>query len=148
QAPPVAVALAGPRRTTGASGRTSAQSGLAAPHARRRARSIAPSPYYYAATTTIAEVDVHEPAAMKVQRTMSVEGTFVDARQNGAIARLVFSSAPRAIATPSLRAHLSGWVPARRFHSFITGHRYRRAVAACTAVRRPAQFSGTGTLSI
>jgi hypothetical protein len=72
----------------------------------------------------------------------------VDARQNGATARLVISSAPRAIATPALRAHASGWVPARRFHSLITGHRYTRPVAACSAVFRPAQFSGMGMLSI
>lgn len=110
--------------------------------------SIAPSPYFYAATTTITEVDVHDPAAMKVARTMTVEGTFVDARANGATARLVISSAPRAIATPALRAHASGWVPARRFHSFITGHRYTRPVTACSAVRRPAQFAGMGMLSI
>jgi Beta propeller domain len=111
-------------------------------------RSIAPSPYYYAATTTITEVDVRDPAAMTVARTLSVEGTFVDARQNGATARLVISSAPRAIATPALRPRASGWVPAQRFHSFITGHRYTRLVAACSAVRRPAQFSGSGMLSI
>ncbi|HEY7960967.1 MAG TPA: hypothetical protein VID29_03505 [Solirubrobacteraceae bacterium] len=49
--------------------------------------SIAPSPYYYPATTTITEVDVHDPGAMKVARTMTVEGTFVDARQNGAPGR-------------------------------------------------------------
>jgi hypothetical protein len=109
---------------------------------------IAPSPYYYAARTTITEVDVHDPAAMKVTRTMTVEGTFVDGRQNGATARLVISSAPRAIATPALRSRASGWVPARRFHSFITGHRSTRLLTACSAVRRPVQFSGTGMLSI
>jgi len=114
----------------------------------RRLPSIAPSPYYYAATTTITEVDVGDPAAMKVARTMSVEGAFVDARQNGATARLVFSSAPRAIATPALRARASGWIPGRRFRSFITGHRYKRPVARCSSVRRPAQFSGVGLLSI
>jgi hypothetical protein len=110
--------------------------------------SIAPSPYYYAATTTLTEVDAHDPAAMRVARTMTVDGTFVDARQNGASARLVISSAPRAIANSALRAHSSGWVPARRFHSLITGHRYRRPVAACSAVRRPLRFSGLGMLSI
>jgi hypothetical protein len=109
---------------------------------------IAPSPYYYPATTTIKEVNVSDPAAMSVARTMSIEGTFVDARQSGSTARLVISSAPRAIATPALRASVAGWVPRRRFRSFITGHRYTRAVAACGAVRRPAQFSGTGILSI
>ena len=152
QALPIGVAV--PALPAALGGQPSALSGVA-PAALARPTSpvasvpsIVPSPYYYAATTTITEVDVHDPAAMKVARTMTVEGTFVDARQNGAIARLVISSAPRAIATPALRAHASGWVPARRFHSLITGHRYTRPVAACSAVFRPAQFSGMGMLSI
>ena len=152
QALPIGVAV--PALPAALGGQPSALSGVA-PAALARPTSpvasvpsIAPSPYYYAATTTITEVDVRDPAAMKVARTMTVEGTFVDARQNGAIARLVISSAPRAIATPALRAHASGWVPARRFHSLITGHRYTRPVTACSAVFRPAQFSGMGMLSI
>jgi hypothetical protein len=154
QALPMGVGVAVPALPAGVGGRSSALSGVApaalAPSASPGASvpSIAPSPYYYAATTTITELDIHDPAAMKVARTMTVEGTFVDARQNGATARLVISSAPRAIASPALRARASGWVPARRFHSFITGHRYTRPVAACSAVRRPAQFSGMGMLSI
>jgi len=154
QALPIGVGVAVPALPAAVGRQSSALSGVAptalAPSTSPVASlpSIAPSPYYYAATTTITEVDVHDPAAMKVARTMTVEGTFVDARQNGATARLVISSAPRAIATPALRAHASGWVPARRFHSFITGHRYTRPVAACSAVRQPAQFSGTGMLSI
>ena len=152
QALPIGVAV--PALPAALGGQPSALSGVA-PAALARPTSpvasvpsIVPSPYYYAATTTITEVDVHDPAAMKVARTMTVEGTFVDARQNGATARLVISSAPRAIATPALRAHASGWVPARRFHSLITGHRYTRPVTACSAVFRPAQFSGMGMLSI
>jgi len=154
QAPPIGVGVAVPALPAAVGRQSSALSAVApaalAPPTSPVASvpSIAPSPYYYAATTTVTEVDVHDPAAMKVARTMTVEGTFVDARQNGASARLVISSAPRAIATPALRAHASGWVPARRFHSFITGHRYTRLLAACSAVRRPAQFSGTGMLSI
>src|ERR1035437_9380831 len=154
QALPVGVGVAAPALPAGVGGRSSAFSGAAsaalAPSTSPVASvpSIASSPYYYAATTTITEVDVHDPAAMEVARTMTVEGTFVDARQNGATARLVISSAPRAIATPALRARASGWVPARRFHSLITGHRYTRPIAACSAVRRPAQFSGMGMLSI
>jgi hypothetical protein len=154
QALPIGVGVAVPALPAAVGGQTSALSGVApaalAPSTSPVASvpSIAPSPYYYAAATTITEVDVHDPAAMKVARTMTVEGTFVDARQNGATARLVISSAPRAIATPALRAHASGWVPARRFHSFITGHRYTRPVVACSAVRWPAQFSGVGMLSI
>jgi hypothetical protein len=146
----VRVGVAAPAVPAPVRSRSSALSGVA-PTALvrpRRPGAIAPSPYYFPATTTITEVDAHDPTAMKVARTMSVEGTFVDARQNGAIARLVFSSAPRAIATPALRARASGWIPARHFHSFITGHRYRRPVARCSSVRQPAQFSGVGMLSI
>jgi hypothetical protein len=159
QAPPigvgVGVGVAVPALPAAVGGRSSALSGTVAAAGLAPSTSpvasvpsIAPSPYYYSATTTIAEVDVHDPGAMNVARTMTVEGTFVDARQNGATARLVFSSAPRALATPALRTRASGWIPARRFHSFITGHRYRRPLAACSAVRRPAQFSGVGMLSI
>jgi hypothetical protein len=151
QAPPSGVGVAVPALPAAVGGQSSALSGGAAAAlapSTSSVASIAPSPYYYAATTTITEVDVHDPAAMKVARTMTVEGTFVDARQNGATARLVISSAPRAIATPALGSHVSGWVPARRFHSFITGHRYARLLAPCSAVRRPAQFSGMGMLSI
>jgi beta propeller domain-containing protein len=151
---PLGVGLAVPARPAAVGRQTSALA-VGAPTVRAPSSlpvasvpSIAPSPYYFAATTTITEVDVQDPAAMKVSRTMTVEGTFVDARQNGATARLVISSAPRAIATPALRAHVSGWVPARRFHSFITGHRYTRRLAACSDVRRPAVFSGAGMLSI
>src|ERR1700686_121720 len=154
RATPIGIGVAVPARPAAVGGQSSALSGVApaalAPSTplAPSVPSIAPSPYYYAAATSITEVDVHDPAAMKVARTMTVEGTFVDARQNGATARLVISSAPRAIATPALRAHASGWVPARRFHSFITGHRYTRPIAACSAVRRPVQFSGMGMLSI
>jgi hypothetical protein len=156
QAPPIDVGVALPAPPAATGGRSSALSSVApatlapatSPVASVPSTVIAPSPYYYAATTTITEVDARDPGAMKVARTMTVDGTFVDARQNGATARLVFSSAPRAIATPALRAHASGWVPARRFHSFITGHRYTHPVAACSAVRRPARFSGVGMLSI
>jgi hypothetical protein len=153
QAPPISVGVATPVLPAAVGRQSSALFDIAAALAPSTSPvasvpSIAPSPYYYSATTAITEVDVHDPAAMKVARTMTVEGTFVDARQNGATARLVISSAPRAIATPTLRAHASGWVPARRFHSFVTGHRYTRPVAECSAVRRPAQFSGMGMLSI
>ena len=99
---PRGVGVAAPAVPAPAGGRSPALTGVT-PSALALARprpnripSVAPSPYYYPATTTITEVDVHDPAAMKVARTVSVDGTFVDARQNGASARLVFSSAPGA----------------------------------------------------
>ncbi|HEX2015108.1 MAG TPA: beta-propeller domain-containing protein, partial [Solirubrobacteraceae bacterium] len=87
-------------------------------------------------------------SAMRVTRTMTVDGTFVDARQNGGSARLVISSAPRGIVAPALRSRAAAWIPARHFHSALSGRRYTRAVAACTTVRRPVQFSGLGMLTI
>ncbi|MCW3065312.1 MAG: benzoate transporter [Solirubrobacterales bacterium] len=109
---------------------------------------LAPAPYYYGAKTTVTEVDVHDPAAMKVARTMTIDGNFVDARQNGATARLVISSAPRAVPTAGLRNRAQGWIPSRRFRSRLSGRHYVRAVAACPSIRRPAQFSGLGMLTI
>ncbi|MEA2297134.1 MAG: hypothetical protein QOF77_70 [Solirubrobacteraceae bacterium] len=107
-----------------------------------------PIPYSPVAATTVREVDVRDPAAMRVTRTMTVDGRFVDARQNGATARLVISSAPRAIAVAGQRGAPAGWVPSRRFRSALTGRSYVRPVAPCRSVRRPVEFSGLGMLTI
>jgi hypothetical protein len=61
---------------------------------------IAASPYYgYGARTTLTEVDVHDATAPKVTQTLTVDGRFVDARQNGSTARLVIASAPQGSST-------------------------------------------------
>ncbi len=110
---------------------------------------IAVSPYYrWGGQTTLTEVDVHDPSAMAVTQTMTVDGRFVDARQNGATARIVISSAPRVIAEPQLKTRTSGWVPTRSFHDLRTGRRFTRNVASCTRIRRPVDFSGLGMLTI
>lgn len=111
-------------------------------------RGAAFAPYYYGGRTVVTEVDVHKPAAMIVTRTLTIDGALVDARQNGASARLVISSTPSAIAYRGLRAEASGWVPMMRFHSRLTGRRYTRPVAACRTIRRAADFSGLGMLTI
>ena len=59
-------------------------------------RPIAPTVAPLASTTIVTEIDVS--AAPKVMRTMEVPGRFVDARQNGAVARLVIDSVPQPIA--------------------------------------------------
>jgi uncharacterized secreted protein with C-terminal beta-propeller domain len=106
------------------------------------------APEAFAQATTITEVDAADPTAMKVTRKMQVEGAFVDARQNGGTARLVISSTPRAVVAPALRARVSGWLPMRRFESFISGHRSTRPAVACSAVRHPVRFSGEKILTI
>ncbi|MGI8802969.1 MAG: beta-propeller domain-containing protein [Solirubrobacteraceae bacterium] len=107
-----------------------------------------PAIYPGGGATSVQEVDVRDPAAMRITRTMTIDGAFVDARQNGATARLVISSAPRALVVPGRRSSAGAWVPRRRFHSALTGHSYVRPVAPCRTIRRPVDFSGLGMLTI
>ncbi len=98
--------------------------------------------------TLITEVDVGDPAAPKVARTLSLDGQYVNARQNGATARVVLSSTPRAYAVADVRRRASGWLPRSRFASRISGRHRTRKIVACRAVRRPPSFSGLGMVSI
>ena len=102
----------------------------------------------YGRQTTLTEVDVSDPSAMKVTRTMTVDGRFVDARQNGSTARFVISSAPQAIVEPEAaagreRLGADAHVP-RAAHRPPLRARRRRV----HAIRRPVQFSGLGMLTI
>ena len=72
------------------------------------------------------EVDVSDPAHMKVLRTEDVDGYVVDARLTGRTARVVVASYPEAVyGPPELRARPSGWLPtstlAERAHRQV-GH--------------------------
>jgi hypothetical protein len=111
--------------------------------------SLRASPYWaYGSQTVITEVDIHDPSAMAVTQTMTVDGRFVDARQAGDSARIVISSAPQAIAQPQLAASAGGWVPKWRFKDVRSGRRFTRQVASCGDIRRPVQFSGLGMVNI
>ena len=113
------------------------------------AASLRASPYWaYGSQTVITEVDVHDPSAMAVTQTMSVDGRFVDARQSGSSARIVISSAPHAIAEPQLAGAAAGWVPSWRFKDVRSGRHFTRQVASCGTIRRPVQFSGLGMVNI
>ena len=98
--------------------------------------------------TILTEVDVSDPAALKVARTLTLDGQYVNARQNGATARVVLSSTPRAYTVAGVRGRASGWLPRSRFASRISGRHRTRTMVACRAVRRPPTFSGLGTVSI
>ena len=91
---------------------------------------------------------MRDPAALKVARTLTLDGQYVNARQNGATARVVLSSTPRAYAVAGVRGRASGWLPRSRFASRISGRHRTRTMVACRAVRRPPTFSGLGTVSI
>src|SRR3954447_26513137 len=98
--------------------------------------------------TTVTEIDVHDPAAMKVARTLSIDGAYVDARQNGSTARVVVAGTPRAVADAAARDEARGGGPARRSRGSLPARHYVRRAAGCRAVRHPAQFSGLGMLTI
>jgi len=106
---------------------------------------IAPAPGPL--TTTVTELDVSDPAAPKVARTMTVPGAFVDARQHGGTARLVIDSSPVLPPDPESagkRVFLGRTV----LKSNLSGRTFIRDLTPCTAVRRPLQFSGLDVLAI
>jgi hypothetical protein len=87
-----------------------------------------------------------------VMRTMEIPGRFVDARQNGATARLVIDSAPQ-LQAPSdtaglKRAGVNRFLRRTVLKSNLSGKTFRRNLAPCEAVTHPAQFSGLEVLAI
>lgn len=109
---------------------------------------IIASPYYLGGETVLSQVDVSDPAAMSITQTMTVAGSFVDARQNGSTVRLVVSSSPQGIFQPALRATAAGWVPSMTIRQGAGGAVASRPVASCDDILRPAIFSGLGMLTI
>ena len=117
-------------------------------------RPIAPTVAPLQSVTVVTEIDVS--AAPKVMRTMEVPGRFVDARQNGATARLVIDAVPAPI-IPTADETLDDAVDDTNLGSFLgrtvlksnlSGKTFKRNLAPCQAVTHPAQFSGLDVLAI
>jgi uncharacterized secreted protein with C-terminal beta-propeller domain len=108
--------------------------------------------------TLLTEIDIANPAAMRVLRTLNVDGSYVSARLHGRTARVVVSSEPRALDTPvvfsaaarrkPLRARRAGWVPRATLRNRRTGRRRTRDLVACDDVRRTPRFTGAGMLTV
>jgi hypothetical protein len=115
------------------------------------------------AQSVVTEVDVSDPAHLKVLKTLTLDGSYLAARQVGHSVRIVVSSqVPRvlpyvqptgstavalAAATAKNRAVVasapaSSWLPTYRL-----GGR-TRALVQCNHVRRPPVFSGLGMLTV
>jgi len=115
-------------------------------------RPVAPEIAPPRSITVVTEIDIS--GAPKVLRTMDVPGRFVDARQNGATARLVIDNAPAPIiAGASLkravkRAGVNRFLGHTTLKSNLSGKTFRRKLAPCDAVTHPARFSGLGVLAI
>ena len=115
----------------------------------------------------LSEVDISNPAAMRVLRTEKVEGELVDARLHGDVARVAVQTWPREIVveqpadadwSPSERrarrrravakAPLSTWRPTEVIADRTTGVRAERPAVRCNSVRRPREYSGLGMLTV
>lgn len=120
-------------------------------------------------SATLMQVDVSDPSAMKVVKTMSVNGSYLDARMTGHSARVVFSAIPQAIpllervAQPPVAQPASGTTPQRKVIAKTTtpnwrptyvlrrgrhGRTSRHALVRCTSIRRPVVFSGLDSLTV
>jgi hypothetical protein len=108
---------------------------------------LAPIPYGYG-KTVMTEIDVSDPASMKVSRELTFDGSFAAARQNGGTVRVVLNSTPLAYADAGAADARRGWLPRSHFVSNVTGKRRTRAFVPCGRVSRPPVFSGLGMLSI
>jgi uncharacterized secreted protein with C-terminal beta-propeller domain len=125
--------------------------------------------------TLLTEVDVRDATAMRVVHTLTVPGSFVDARLIGATARVVITASPPALEEPgpvppprpapgppviidafssaaksqkNLRARAAGWLPSGVLRTRRTGRVRKRALVSCRSVRRPPRFSGADVLTV
>jgi hypothetical protein len=130
------------------------------------ATEAAARPEEWLSRSVLTEVDVSDPAAMRVVRTLDVEGRYVSARLSGRTARVVIASSPRALDMPDVpvsteqavvrqrwqrsvkRARSARWLPSSVLRSRRTGRRVQRPLVACRRVRRPAYFSGLEMITV
>ncbi|MGH2942933.1 MAG: beta-propeller domain-containing protein [Solirubrobacteraceae bacterium] len=110
-------------------------------------RPIAADVVISASRVVLSEVDISDPAAMKVLRTMTMEGALVDARLTGATARVVVGASPGVIG-PLASAPVRRFVPRTVLKSSVSGRTFRRSVVACDDVRHPRRFSGLDLLTV
>jgi Beta propeller domain len=119
--------------------------------------------------STLTEVDVSDPGAMRIVRGLSFDAEILSARLVGSVARVVTtSSMPEALpfrpptqatpdATAAALAHNRDVVRTSRIGSWLPRYRIkgrrgetlaRRLLVDCSDVRRPALYSGLGLLTV
>ena len=97
----------------------------------------------------LTEIDVSNPRAMAVRRTMQLDGSLVDARLHGGTARVVVGSTPTPVAPQSIPSTgVRRFVPRTTLRSRVSGRTFRRSVVACSQVRHPRSFSGLDLLTV
>jgi uncharacterized secreted protein with C-terminal beta-propeller domain len=124
---------------------------------------------YSPAKSVLSEIDVSNPKALRLVRTLTLDGAYVAARLVGATARIVVSSQvptvlPFEQPTDSTKAalatalgHNRAVVESSRLGSWLPTYRIKRAgrpaqaarpLVQCRSVDRPQRFSGLGMLTV
>jgi uncharacterized secreted protein with C-terminal beta-propeller domain len=124
---------------------------------------------YLPAQSVLSEIDVSNPKALRLVRTLTLDGAYVDARLIGATARIVVSAqvpttlpfeqptestdAALALARDHNRAvirssPLSSWLPTYRIKRAGRPTQAARPLVQCRNVDRPKTFSGLGMLTV
>jgi hypothetical protein len=102
-----------------------------------------------ASQVVLTEVDISDPAAMTVRRSMTTDGALVDARMTGATARVVVVSSPDAVRPAAIGSTgVRRFVPRTVLRSRVSGRTFKRSVVACDDVRHPRAFSGLDLLTV
>lgn len=124
-----------------------------------------PAPTSGASTTRITELDLTDPAKLRILRTMDVPGDLVTARLTDGTARIVLNSAAGLdggaagepggsvpgdgiSARAARRLGLRSFVPSTVLKSRVTGRTYTRRLVQCPEVRHPEDPAGTDLLTV
>lgn len=102
-------------------------------------------PYGGASRTQLTEVNVRDPSAMTVSRTLGVDGQYVSGRLTGGTARVVLTTPPD-VAEADQGA--GAFIPETTLRSNISRRTFRRPLVGCGAVRRPDAYAGLDLLSV
>lgn len=123
------------------------------------------SPTGAAPATRITELDLTDPAKLRILRTMDVPGDLVTARLTDGTARIVLNSAAGLdggaagdvggsvpvdgiSARAARRLGVRSFIPTTVLKSRVTGRTYTRRLVQCPEVRHPQQPAGTDLLTV
>src|SRR3954447_3877430 len=110
-------------------------------------------------SSTLTLIDVSKPDAMKVMKTMTVNGGYLSARMTGHTARVIFSATPQVLpvlqstvvdaqAPKIARTTTPDWRPTYKLRRGRSGRIARHALVRCTSIERPGIFSGLNSLTV